>query len=71
LTCPEALVVELRKHFPLAVKPLPLPMGNFDVALYWHDRFHKDPANQWFRQQVIDCVHDIQVNPLTAPRASA
>ena len=70
-TCPESLVAELRKHFPLTVKPLPLPMGNFDVALYWHDRFHKDPANQWFRQQVIDCVHDIQVNPLTAPRASA
>lgn len=59
-TCPEALVVELRKHFPLVVKPLPLPMGNFDVALYWHDRFHKDPANQWFRQLVIDCVQDIQ-----------
>jgi DNA-binding transcriptional LysR family regulator len=70
-TCPESLVVELRKHFPLAVKPLPMPMGNFDVALYWHDRFHKDPANLWFRQQVIECVHDIQINPLTAPRTSA
>jgi DNA-binding transcriptional LysR family regulator len=70
-TCPESLVVELRKHFPLAVKPLPMPMGNFDVALYWHDRFHKDPANLWFRQQVIECVQDIQINPLTAPRTPA
>lgn len=58
-TCPESLVMELCKYFPLLVKPLPLPLGHFEVALYWHDRFHKDPASQWFRSQVVDCVDSI------------
>jgi DNA-binding transcriptional LysR family regulator len=25
-------------------------MPAFPVAVYWHDRFHRDPANQWLRQ---------------------
>lgn len=60
-TCPESLVAELKKYFPLAVKPLPIPMEQFEVALYWHDRFHKDPANLWFRQQIFDCVNELAV----------
>ena len=58
-TCPESLVAELRKYFPLVVKPLPIPMDHFEVDLYWHDRFHKDPANLWFRQQIFDCLSEI------------
>lgn len=60
-TCPESLVAELSRYYPFAVKPLPLVVDDFEVALYWHDRFHKDPANQWFRQQVIDSVNQMPV----------
>jgi DNA-binding transcriptional LysR family regulator len=35
------LPVELYAH-PLAIPP-------FQVNQYWHRRYHKDPANQWFR----------------------
>jgi len=47
---PAMLARLLVKNFPLAVKPCPLPLQPFPIALYWHDRFHRDPGNQWLRQ---------------------
>ncbi|KAA1004878.1 LysR family transcriptional regulator [Paraburkholderia panacisoli] len=48
---PELLASELTKHFELVVKPLPLSVPEFDVAMYWHDRYHRDPASRWLREQ--------------------
>jgi DNA-binding transcriptional LysR family regulator len=25
----------------------------FEIGLYWHDRFHRDPANKWLRDLVV------------------
>jgi len=47
---PGMLAGILAKNFPLAIRPCPLHMPAFPVAVYWHDRFHRDPANQWLRQ---------------------
>ncbi|QIB64973.1 LysR family transcriptional regulator [Kineobactrum salinum] len=36
--------------------PHPVELPPFEVKEYWHERFHKDPANQWLRNTIADCV---------------
>ena len=26
---------------------------SFEIFLYWHDRYHQDPANKWMRDFVV------------------
>ncbi|WP_321967828.1 LysR family transcriptional regulator [Burkholderia cepacia] len=49
---PEVLAIELCQYYPLVFTPEPLGMEPFEIALYWHDRYHKEPANTWFRHLV-------------------
>lgn len=47
---PERLV---RHDSYLAVIDLPLEVPGFDILLLWHERLHRDPAQQWLRQQIV------------------
>ncbi len=38
----------------LQVKPLPIEVGVFPINLYWHRILNDDPAQQWFRQQLLN-----------------
>ncbi|MDR9752494.1 LysR family transcriptional regulator [Pseudomonas sp. SZMC_28357] len=53
---PAVLGKTLSRHFPLLLKPVPLVLPEFDIALYWHDRFHRDPQNKWFREMVATAL---------------
>ena len=33
----------------VAVLELPIDIPSFNIAQYWHDRFHTDPGNRWLR----------------------
>jgi DNA-binding transcriptional LysR family regulator len=58
-TAPQALANVLARYYPLAIRPLPLALEPFEVALYWHQRFHKDPANVWFRSLITEAIQSI------------
>lgn len=49
---PSVLGRTMARFFPLLLKPLPIALPEFDIALYWHDRFHRDPQSKWFRDTV-------------------
>ncbi|MFY1662942.1 LysR family transcriptional regulator [Pseudomonas sp. Pseu.R1] len=51
-TLPNALGKTLAQFYPLVIKPLPLQVPSFEIDLYWHDRFHRDPLNKWLREMV-------------------
>ncbi|SER72786.1 DNA-binding transcriptional regulator, LysR family [Pseudomonas sp. NFACC02] len=51
-TLPVALGRTLAQFYPLVIKPVPLHIPSFDIDLYWHDRFHRDPLNKWLREMV-------------------
>lgn len=53
---PAILADTLARHFPLQVVQLPIQLPDFEVALYWHERFHRDPANQWLRAFIADAM---------------
>jgi DNA-binding transcriptional LysR family regulator len=54
LTLPlrSAAIFNLQKKFRLLELPFTLPP--FRVRQYWHERFHKDPANRWLRNHIAD-----------------
>lgn len=49
---PAVLAETLSVHYPLIIRPHPLPLPEFEICLYWHDRYHRDPANKWMRDFV-------------------
>ncbi|SFU43524.1 LysR family transcriptional regulator [Pseudoduganella namucuonensis] len=50
---PAILVKTLTPHFDLVTKPVPLELPEFDIGLYWHDRYHRDPGNKWLRDFIV------------------
>jgi len=56
LTMPSRLACLLAQRLPLAVLDLPLEVAPLSPAMIWHERFHRDPAHVWVRQQLVDVV---------------
>jgi DNA-binding transcriptional LysR family regulator len=56
LTLPSRLARLLAKKLPLALLELPLQVAPLSPAMIWHERFHRDPAHVWVRQQLVDVV---------------
>jgi DNA-binding transcriptional LysR family regulator len=50
---PAILAETLASHYDLAISQHPLDLPEFEVFLYWHDRYHRDPANKWLRDLVV------------------
>jgi DNA-binding transcriptional LysR family regulator len=36
----------------LRVTPAPVEVPGFEMAMFWHERVHRDPAHQWLREQI-------------------
>lgn len=47
---PERLVRNT-PHLRVFTPPLEIP--GFDILMLWHQRLHRDPAQQWLRQQIV------------------
>lgn len=56
---PVELAQTLAEHYPLIIKPIPLELPSFEIALYWHDRFHRDPANIWLRELIVAACDNV------------
>jgi DNA-binding transcriptional LysR family regulator len=48
-TLPEGIAAELAGPLGLSVLSTPVRMPRIDVSQYWHERFHREPGNQWIR----------------------
>ena len=49
------------KRLPLACRqtpPPPVKLPTYDPRLFWHERFHRDPANRWLRGLYIELFGD-------------
>jgi DNA-binding transcriptional LysR family regulator len=49
-TVPERLAERLAEPFGLVSVPHPARLPEIAINLFWHSKFHKDPANQWLRE---------------------
>ena len=48
-TAPAGLAHALAASYPLAVRPPPLPLPGFTIAMRWHLRLDRDPGLAWLR----------------------
>lgn len=53
-TVPEHFAVRGASFFGLRYVPHPIKLPSIQINLYWHARFHRDPANQWLRALLFD-----------------
>lgn len=51
-TIPLRLARPLARDLGLVLARLPIELPPLQLALYWHERSHRDPANQWLREFV-------------------
>lgn len=49
-TVPERYARECLEPFHLKYVKHPVALPLMDINIFWHAKFHKDPANQWLRQ---------------------
>jgi DNA-binding transcriptional LysR family regulator len=44
----------------IAIKILrpPVSLRPYDIKVYWHERFHQDPANRWFRRTLVQLFRE-------------
>ncbi|HJV86325.1 MAG TPA: LysR family transcriptional regulator [Noviherbaspirillum sp.] len=58
LTMPGRYARIANEQFGNQIIPFPLEVPAFDVFLYWHASVDNDPANRWFREQVMLSIKD-------------
>ena len=52
-TVPERLAERMAKPFGLHYVQHPVKLPEIAINLFWHAKFHKDPANQWLRSTIF------------------
>lgn len=58
---PAGYVGQQAERYPIRIEAPPFPVPQVDVYLYWHRRQDKDPAQQWFRRQILLALHSIDI----------
>jgi DNA-binding transcriptional LysR family regulator len=66
-TVPERLAQHVAKPFGLSYVPHPIKLPEIAINLFWHAKFHKDPANQWLR----GCLFELFTQGSVVPRAQS
>jgi len=57
-TVPERLAEKMATPFNLRYVNHPVKLPQIAINLFWHAKYHKDPANQWLRSLVFDTHSD-------------
>ena len=52
LVLPQQLAQLIAGEFGLATFKPPMALPSIKIAQYWHERFHRDPAHRWLRQEI-------------------
>jgi DNA-binding transcriptional LysR family regulator len=53
-TVPERFAQSVVSPFQLAYVAHPATLPEITINLFWHAKYHKDPANQWLRSLIFD-----------------
>ncbi len=52
VTMPSHIIPALDLSSRMRVFEPPVELPSFEVKLYWHERYHRDPVNQWLRKLI-------------------
>jgi DNA-binding transcriptional LysR family regulator len=51
-TLPRTVAATMARDLSLHLFDCPIPLPSMEIAEYWHERYHRDPANRWLREVV-------------------
>lgn len=51
---PRRLAEVFAPRFPIKMLECPVSLPQFDICMYWHERYHYDPAIRWMRRAFVD-----------------
>jgi len=54
VTLPRNLADIIAAPLGLVAFRTPLQLPRIDIAQYWHERYHRDPAHQWIRSVIFE-----------------
>ena len=54
---PNRLAQAFVPYVAIKILPAPIPLPSFDIRVYWHERYHHDPALRWFRKAFVALFH--------------
>jgi molybdate transport repressor ModE-like protein len=54
---PGRLADAVAAHVPIKLFDPPMHVPPFDVRMFWHERFHHDPASRWMRRNLVALYH--------------
>jgi len=67
VTIPEDLGLAFSRLIDIKLFPPPVPLGEFEIKQYWHERHHAEPAFQWLRSVVRkETLHLVRQRPRKA-----
>lgn len=64
-TLPERFAERCQKPFDLVVSPHPVPLPEIAITLFWHGKYHRDPASLWLRQLIGELFAHSEVGKKT------
>ena len=64
---PSRLAQQFARLLPLQILPLPVNVSSYDIQIYWHERYHHDPANRWLRAALAELFADRGAQAAAAP----
>jgi molybdate transport repressor ModE-like protein len=67
---PGRLAAAIAPHVPIKVFNPPVHVPTFDVRMFWHERYHLDPASRWMRRNIV-ALHQAESDGPGAPPAAA
>jgi len=68
-TVPARLARAMAEFANIRILPPPLPLPKIRVSLYWHERFHREPANEWLRNLYLQAMR-ADADPRSAQTAT-
>ena len=57
-TVPQRLAERIEAPFGLATSAHPARLPDIAINLFWHAKYHRDPANLWLRQLLVELFAD-------------
>ncbi len=57
-TVPERFAMRCTQPFDLVYVPHPAPLPEIAIKLFWHAKYHRDPANRWLRKLLFERFSD-------------
>jgi len=58
LTAPRRCAEAWKTLMPISIYETPLELPKFSIAMVWHERFQKNPAHQWLRENLRQICAD-------------